>query len=100
MAVRRRPVTQLYSLWQTKNLCHGAYPAISLKKARVQRDKAKALVADGIDPVQYRAASKSRQAEAAANIVFRMIHKNFVIGNQRLIDFISNLLKSSMGLTV
>jgi len=50
-----------------KTFAMGSYPAISLKKARAQRDKAKALVADGIDPVQYRAANKSRQAEAAAN---------------------------------
>jgi len=50
-----------------KTFAMGSYPAISLKKARAQRDKAKALVADGIDPVQYRAANKSRRAEAAAN---------------------------------
>ncbi len=50
-----------------KTFAIGSYPAISLKKVRAQRDKAKALVADGIDPVQYRAAYKSRQAEAAAN---------------------------------
>jgi hypothetical protein len=50
-----------------KTFAIGSYPAISLKKARAQRDKAKNLVSDGIDPVQDRAANRRHQAEAAAN---------------------------------
>ncbi len=47
-----------------KTFAIGSYPAISLKKARKQRDKAKALVTDGIVPVQDRAANRRRQAVA------------------------------------
>lgn len=39
----------------------GAYPDVTLKRAREKRDEARALLADGIDP------SDKRKAEAAAN---------------------------------
>lgn len=50
-----------------KTYAIGSYPSISLKDARAQRDEAKALVADGIDPVQHRKTTKSHRAEVAAN---------------------------------
>ena len=50
-----------------KTYAIGRYPAISLKDARSKRDDAKALVADGIDPVQYRQRTQHKQVAAAAN---------------------------------
>jgi len=44
-----------YSLHgKRKTFAMGSYPDLSLKDARSRRDAAKALVAEGIDPVQHR----------------------------------------------
>ena len=51
----RRPATKKETL-----LSLGAYPGVSLKRAREKRDEARALLADGIDP------SEKRKAEAVA----------------------------------
>ena len=50
-----------------KTFAIGKYPEKSLAQARTDRDKAKSLVADGIDPVQHRQATKGQRKEAAAN---------------------------------
>lgn len=50
-----------------KTFAIGSYPAISLKKARIERDNARALVAEGIDPVHYRQQTKDRQKDIASN---------------------------------
>ena len=50
-----------------KTFAIGKYPEKSLAQARADRDKAKALVADGIDPVRHRQATKGLRKEAAAN---------------------------------
>ena len=50
-----------------KTFAIGTCPEISLKKARESRRDAKALIADNIDPVQFRKASKGHKAQAAAN---------------------------------
>jgi len=49
-----------------KLLSLGAYPEISLKRARTKRDEARSLVADAIDPSAKRKAEKSARAETFA----------------------------------
>lgn len=50
-----------------KTLALGVYPAVSLAKARQRRDKARELLADGVDPAAAKRADKQAQADAAAN---------------------------------
>lgn len=50
-----------------KTLAVGVYPAVSLKQARVDRDKAKELLAQGIDPSTAKQESKQAEKLAAAN---------------------------------
>jgi integrase len=50
-----------------KRLSLGVYPDISLKVARERREKMRNLVANGVDPSQNRRATKSAQADRAAN---------------------------------
>jgi integrase len=50
-----------------KTLALGVYPAVSLAKARQRREKARELLADGVDPAAAKRAAKQAQADAAAN---------------------------------
>jgi hypothetical protein len=50
-----------------KTLSLGAYPDVSLAKAREKRDEARRLLADGIDPSEHRKAHKAMRAEVVAN---------------------------------
>ena len=50
-----------------KLLAIGVYPTVSLKQARAARDEAKRLLADNIDPVIHRSASKVERVDATAN---------------------------------
>ncbi len=50
-----------------KRLSLGVYPDISLKEARERRTEARKLLANGVDPSEYRKASKAMNAEKAAN---------------------------------
>ena len=50
-----------------KTLALGVYPAISLAKARQRRDKARELLADGIDPSQSKRDEKQAKATAASH---------------------------------
>lgn len=50
-----------------KTLALGVYPAVSLAKARARRDKARELLADGIDPNAAKQEEKQAKAAAAAN---------------------------------
>ena len=45
----------------------GTYPDISLKQARIERDKVKRLIKDGIDPVQHRQLTKATKRESFEN---------------------------------
>lgn len=49
-----------------KTLALGVYPAVSLAKARQRREKARELLADGIDP--YVAKTEAKQAKAALSV--------------------------------
>ena len=49
-----------------KTLALGVYPATSIKMARVERDKAKALMAQGVDPSEDRRDQKAGRMENSA----------------------------------
>lgn len=48
-----------------KTLALGKYPEVSLKMAREGREKAKALIAEGVDPSEQRKQEKAEKARAA-----------------------------------
>lgn len=50
-----------------KTLALGIYPAVSLKEARAGRDKAKELLAKGVDPSTAKQEAKEAAKQAAAN---------------------------------
>lgn len=50
-----------------KTLALGVYPAVTLAKARQRREKARALLADGIDPSTAKKEDAARKAAEAAN---------------------------------
>lgn len=50
-----------------KRLSLGVYPDVSLKEARERRDTARRQVAQGVDPLQHRKATKAAKAVRAAN---------------------------------
>jgi hypothetical protein len=50
-----------------KRLSLGLYPDVSLKDARDRRDASRKLLADGIDPSEYRKTMKSARADKTAN---------------------------------
>ena len=57
-----------------KTLALGVYPAVSLAKARARRDKARELLADGIDPNTAKRQEKQAQVDAAANTFEAGLH--------------------------
>lgn len=62
-----------------KTLALGVYPAVSLAKARQRRDKARELLADGINPSVAKRHEQQATAVAAANtfeLVAREFHKS------------------------
>lgn len=50
-----------------KQLSLGTYPEVSLKEARARRDRARELLADGIDPGEHRKEQRAAKAERTAN---------------------------------
>lgn len=54
-------------LGKRKTLALGVYPEISLAKARKRREKARELLADGIDPGQAKQEEKQARLDAAAH---------------------------------
>lgn len=54
-------------LGKAKTLALGVYPAVGLAKARQRREKARELLADGIDPSTAKKEEKKAKAAAAAN---------------------------------
>ena len=61
-----------------KTLAIGVYPAVTLAKARQRRDKARELLADGIDPSKAKQVEKQAQVVAAAN-TFELVAKEFLV---------------------
>jgi len=60
-----------------KLLALGVYPAVSLAKARQRRDKARELLADGIDPSTAKRAEKQSASLASAN-TFELVALEFL----------------------
>ena len=60
-----------------KTLALGVYPEVSLAKARQRRDKARELLADGIDPSIAKKEDKQAKADAAAN-TFEMVARDWL----------------------
>lgn len=60
-----------------KTLALGVYPEVSLAKARLRRDKARELLADGIDPSAAKKEEKRANAVAAAN-TFELVAREFL----------------------
>ena len=52
---------------KSRTLALGVYPDVSLLKARQRRDKARGLLADGIDPGTAKKEATQAKAAAAAN---------------------------------
>jgi integrase len=50
-----------------KRISLGVYPDVGLKQARVRRDEARRLLAEGVDPGEQRKTEKAAQGERAAN---------------------------------
>ncbi|MCA3656250.1 MAG: integrase arm-type DNA-binding domain-containing protein [Methylobacterium sp.] len=50
-----------------RKLSFGAYPVVTLEKARARRDEAKALLKDGIDPFDHAKAKKAHKQESEAH---------------------------------
>ena len=61
-----------------KTLALGVYPAVSLAKARARRDKARELLADGIDPSTAKQEDKQAKADAAAN-TFEAVARDWLV---------------------
>lgn len=60
-----------------KRLSLGVYPDVSLGEARARRDKARELLAKGVDPSANRKAQKSARADLAAN-TFEVIAREWL----------------------
>ncbi|MBN0210300.1 integrase arm-type DNA-binding domain-containing protein, partial [Pseudomonas aeruginosa] len=66
-----------YWLGKQKRLCLGGYPALSLREARTERDKAQALLAMGIDP-QVERDQKRHAAKLAGEYTFKTVFDAWV----------------------
>ncbi|UVE18194.1 tyrosine-type recombinase/integrase [Pseudomonas sp. LS44] len=62
-----------------KKLALGAYPTVTLQKARQRRDDARQLLAEGIDPGQQRKATK--QAQKAEALTFETVAREWYTYN-------------------
>jgi len=65
-----------------KKLSFGSYPEISLKDARDLRDKARSLVANGVDPADKKRRDK-RAAKVSASNTFSAVAKEYIAKNRR-----------------
>ena len=61
---------------EKKKISFGPFPDVSLKAARAKRDEARAMVADGIDPLQQRREQKL-DARLAAEHTFASVAREF-----------------------
>lgn len=65
-----------------KKLSFGSYPEIGLKEARQLRDRARSLVANGIDPADKKRRDK-RAAKVSADNTFSAVAKEYIAKNRR-----------------
>ena len=62
---------------EKKKISFGPFPDVSLKSARAKRDEARAMVADGVDPLQQRRDQKL-EAQLAAEHTFASVAREFI----------------------
>ncbi|MEY0385781.1 tyrosine-type recombinase/integrase, partial [Providencia rettgeri] len=67
-------------LGKEKTLALGLYPDISLSEARLKRDEARKLIADGIDPCEQKRVAK---AASDANLSFETIARQWHASNKK-----------------
>lgn len=65
-----------------KKLSFGAYPEIGLKEARELRDKARSLVANGVDPADKKRRDK-RAAKVSADNTFSAVAREYIAKTRR-----------------
>lgn len=63
---------------RAKTLALGVYPEVTLAKARQRRDKARAQLADGLDPSVAKREEKHVKAQAAAN-TFEVVARDWLV---------------------
>ena len=61
-----------------KTLALGVYPAVTLAQARQRRDKARALLADGVDPSTAKRQEKQAKIAEAAN-TFEAVARDWLV---------------------
>ncbi|WP_447792096.1 tyrosine-type recombinase/integrase [Pseudomonas farris] len=66
-----------YWTGKQKRMSLGSYPQISLKEARIRRDEARALVAQGINPYEHRKQQR-RAVRSAAEHTFEAVFNQWV----------------------
>ncbi|HBO9989464.1 TPA: DUF4102 domain-containing protein, partial [Pseudomonas aeruginosa] len=66
-----------YWLGKQKRMSLGGYPALSLREARAERDKAQALLARGVDP-QIERDQRRHAAKLAGEYTFRNVFDAWV----------------------
>lgn len=64
-------------LGQKKKISFGPFPDVSLKSARAKRDEARAMVADGVDPLQQRREQKI-EAKLASENTFAAVAREYI----------------------
>lgn len=81
-----------------KRLSLGTYPTVSLKAARVARDEARLLVAQGMDPGEKRKAAKAAASGADQfEVVAREWYAHWKIGKDaRYADYVINRLEGDV----
>ncbi|QXB05513.1 integrase arm-type DNA-binding domain-containing protein [Providencia rettgeri] len=67
-------------LGKEKTLALGLYPGVSLSEARLKRDEARKLIADGIDPCEQKRVAK---AASDANLSFETIARQWHASNKK-----------------
>ena len=67
-----RPITN-----NRTTVSFGSYPEVSLQQARKQRDEARELIKQGIDPQEHKAEQEQLQQEASNNTFYAMAQKWF-----------------------
>ncbi|OTQ01900.1 integrase [Gilliamella apicola] len=67
-----RPITN-----NRTTVSFGSYPEVSLQQARKQRDEARELIKQGIDPQHHKAEQEQRKQEACNNTFYAMAEKWF-----------------------
>lgn len=65
-----------------KKLSFGGYPDIGLKEARELRDRARSMVANGIDPADKKRRDK-RAAKVSADNTFNAVARDYIAKNRR-----------------